>query len=219
MSDVKGRTRTRPYRSPGREEAARRTRQAVVSAAAGLFAEQGFAATSLDQVAAAAGVSRPTVFAAFGSKAGLLREVLDQALAGDDEPVPVAQRPWFQPVWDAASPAEVLEAYAVVCTLIGRRAGRVFEVVRRAADGSVELAELWERLQTNRMAGAQMVVRQLRRLGPLSRGLSAASAGDQLWMLNDPGHYEALVRQRGWSERRFTAWLAGQMCAALGVPR
>lgn len=78
-------------------------------------------------VAAEAGVARPTVFAAFGSKAALLRQVLDQALAGDDEPVPVAQRPWFQPVWDATAPPEVVDAYAAVCTLIGARAARIFD--------------------------------------------------------------------------------------------
>lgn len=79
----------------------------------------------LADVARAAGVARPTVFAAFGSKAALLRQVLDEALAGDDEPVPVAHRPWFRPVWEAREPAAVLEAYAGVCTLIAGRAAGV----------------------------------------------------------------------------------------------
>ncbi len=93
---------------------------------------RGYAATSLADVAAAAGVARPTVFAAFGSKPGLLHQVLDEALAGDDEPVPVASRPWFRPVLDAPTQDAVLGAYAQVCTLIGGRAARSFEAVRRA---------------------------------------------------------------------------------------
>ena len=97
----------RAYRSPLREQNARRTRQAVVAAATRLFVERGYAATSLASIAAAADVARPTAFAAFGSKPALLREALDQALAGDDEPVPVARRPWFQPVWKAATPGAV----------------------------------------------------------------------------------------------------------------
>jgi AcrR family transcriptional regulator len=87
----------RRYSSPLREENARRTRQAIIAAAHQLFTERGYGATSLADIAAAAGVARPTPSAVFGSKPALLKEVLDQALAGDDEPVPVAQRPWFRP--------------------------------------------------------------------------------------------------------------------------
>src|SRR6202023_3491891 len=97
---------------------ARRTRAAIVAAASELFTARGYAATSLADVAAAAGVARPTVFAAFGSKPALLREVLDQALAGHDEPVPVAARPGFRPVWDAPTQDAALGAYARVCTVI-----------------------------------------------------------------------------------------------------
>jgi hypothetical protein len=88
----------RQYQSATRDDGARRTRQAVVAAAAELFISRGYASTTLADVAGAAGVARPTVFAAAGSKAALLKLVLDQALSGDDEPVAVADRPWFAPV-------------------------------------------------------------------------------------------------------------------------
>ena len=99
---VKDREPKRRYQSRLRQDSTRRTRQAIVAAAGELFVANGYAATSLADIAVAAGVARPTVFAAFGSKPTLLRQVLDEALAGDDEPVPVADRPWFRPVWDAA---------------------------------------------------------------------------------------------------------------------
>ena len=175
----------------------------------------GYAATSLAEVAVAAGVARPTVFSAFGSKAALLREVLDEALAGDDEPVPVAQRPWFQPVWEAATPSAVLEAYAAVCVLIAGRAARLFEAVRRAADDSADAAQLWQTLQDNRRAGAKMVVEHARTRGPLAQGLSLARAIDILWLFNDPAHYEALVLHRGWAEDKFRRWLGDMMRHAL----
>lgn len=210
MEDVKA-VRKRRYQSAVREESARRTRQAVIAAAAGLFTARGYTATSLADIAAAAGVARPTVFAVSGSKAALLRQVLDQALAGDDEPVPVAERPWFRPVWDAPTQEGVLGAYAQVCTLIGGRAARAFETVRRAADASSEVAELWETLQTNRRSGARMVVKRLLALGALSPGLTTATATDVLWIFNDPAHYGALVHQCGWPETAFTNWLALQM--------
>jgi len=207
--------RKRRYSSPVREESARRTRAAIVAAAAELFIARGYAATSLADVAAMAGVARPTVFAAFGSKPALLHEVLDQALAGDDEPVPVADRSWFRPVWDAPTQEGVLGAYAHVCTLIGGRAALAFEAVRRAADASPEVTELWNTLQGNRRVGAQMVVSHLQKLGPLQPGLGTRRATDLLWVFNDPALFHTLVLDCRWRESVFTDWLSGQMRQAL----
>ncbi|WP_206070493.1 TetR family transcriptional regulator [Knoellia koreensis] len=199
-----------------REEGARRTRHAIVVAATRLFEQQGYGPTSLAQVATAAGVSRPTVTTVFGSKPALLSAVLDEALAGDDEPVPVAERPWFRPVWDADSPEGVVAAYAEVCTVIGRRAGRLFEVVRRASDAGPEVAELWERTQRNRRAGAQMVVDQVRKVaGSRSRRASDGRTVDAIWFFNDPVHYDTLVHECGWREKDFTTWLAAMMTDAV----
>jgi AcrR family transcriptional regulator len=214
MPDVKRESR-RPYRSAVREESARRTRHAVVTAAAELFTTRGYAATSLADVAQAAGVARPTVFAAFGSKPALLARVLDEAISGDDEPVAVRDRPWFRPVWDAGEPEAVLDAYAAVCALIAQRAGPVFEAVRRASDAAPEVAELWQRVLDNRVAGARMVLDHLVTVGALRAGLTFERAVDALWVLNDPSHHESLVGRRGWGEEEFRVWLADQMRAAL----
>ncbi|MFG2043569.1 TetR family transcriptional regulator [Dactylosporangium sp. NPDC048998] len=215
MSEVK---KPRSYRSALREEGARRTRRAIVAAAAELFAAHGYAATSLADVAVAAGVARPTVFASFGSKPALLRQVLDEALAGDDEPVPVGERPWFRPVWDARDGAAVLDAYADVCVVIARRAAALFETVRRAADDAPEVATLWETLLANRRAGAAMVVRRVDELGgPGGLGGPAAveRAIDVLWLYNDPAHYAALVADRGWPEDAFRDWLSATLRSAV----
>ncbi|WP_028923895.1 TetR/AcrR family transcriptional regulator [Pseudonocardia acaciae] len=208
----------RAYHSPTRAEAAERTRRAIVASATVLLTERGYAAASLREIAELAGVARPTVAAAFGSKPALLRQVLDEALAGDDEPVPVAQRPWFAPVWEATDPAGVLDAYAGVCTLIAGRAARLFEVVRRAAGDSADCAELWTTLTANRRAGAAMVVRRVVETGPLRTGLDFDRAVDALWLFNDPAHYDALVLRRGWPEVDYRGWLATQMRVALLGP-
>ncbi|MCE0761445.1 TetR/AcrR family transcriptional regulator [Pseudonocardia kujensis] len=216
MPDVNGSRRT--YHSPVRAEAARRTRQAIVAAAAELFVERGYGAASLRDVARVAGVARPTVAAAFGSKPALLRQVLDEALAGDDEPVPVAQRPWFAPVWQATDPGAVLDAYAEVCTLIGRRAARIFEVVHQGAGDAAEVGGLWTMLTRNRRAGAEMVARHTAETGPLRPGLAMDQAIDHLWILNNPAHYADLVLERHWPEHDFRQWLAHQMRAGLLGP-
>jgi AcrR family transcriptional regulator len=211
----------RRYFSPLREENARRTRQAIIAAAHELFTERGYGATSLAEIAAAAGVARPTPSAVFGSKPALLKEILDQALAGDDEPVPVAQRPWFRPVLEASTPAGVLDAYTAVITLISRRAARIYEVVRRAADAGGETAGLWEALQTNRRAGAQMVIDRVAALGPLADGLDIERAADILSVFNDPALPHYLVRRCGWPEASVASWLSRQLRHALlpsGMP-
>ncbi len=214
MGDVK-RPAKRQYRSAVREESAQRTRQAIVASARRLFLESGYLATSLADVAADAGVARPTVFAAFGSKPALLKQVLDEALAGDDEPVPVAQRPWFQPVMQATTPGELLDAYAQVCVLIAQRAASLFETVRRAADDSAEVAELWQTAKANRRAGATMVVQRLAQLGPLAPHCTVEQAIDLIWLLNDPAHYAALVEESGWPATEYRKWLANTMRRAV----
>jgi AcrR family transcriptional regulator len=215
VTSVKSSSPRRRYQSPVRQESARRTRHAVVQAAHELFTARGYAATSLADIAAAAGIARPTAFAAFGSKPALLRQVLDQAFAGDDEPVPAAQRPWFRPVWDAPTPAAVLDAYAHVCTLINGRAARIVEVTRRAADQAPELGELWDTLQRNRRAGARMIITHASSRGPLASGLGTDRATDILWIFNDPALYDTLVSGRGWPAPDYTAWLSSQIRHAL----
>ena len=81
-----------PYRSTTRQEQARRTRRAIIDAAHDLFLADGFAATTMSAVAAAAGVAVQTVYKAFASKPRLAKAVFDTAIAGDDEAVPVLER-------------------------------------------------------------------------------------------------------------------------------
>ena len=205
----------RPYRSPVRTEAARRTREAILSAATAEFLKHGYVGCSLADIAIAAGVSRPTVVSAFGSKPALLARVLDEALAGDDEPVPVRDRAWFQPVWQATTAADVLTAYARVCVIIGARGGGVVEVVRRAAAAAPEVADLWQTWLHGRRLGATMVVEREVVVGGLRPELSVERAIDVLWALSDPDLYVSLVEQRGWSEGEFETWLADTMKRSL----
>ena len=75
---------TRSYSSPLRADQARQTRKRIVDAAAELFAERGYTGTTVDAVAAAAGVSRKTVFDSIGGKARLMKLAYDFAIVGDD---------------------------------------------------------------------------------------------------------------------------------------
>jgi AcrR family transcriptional regulator len=222
MAEVKGRmsdTGVRTYNSPLREERARRTRRDILEAAHELFLERGFARCAVTDIATKAGVARPTVLSVFDSKAALLRAVVDLAMAGDDEPVPVALRSWFLPVWEATTQEACLDAYAKACVRIGRQSSDVLELVRRAADESQENAEIWDELQRNRRFGATTIAKRVRELGPLPQGLTQRRAIDLIFVLNDSGHYRTLVGECGWSERAFGAWLSERMrYSLLGGP-
>ena len=218
MDDVKDSSRQgtqRRYHSPLRDGNARETRARIISAAAELFLDQGFAWVSVDEIARAAGVARPTVLTVFGTKANLLRAVVDVAMAGNDEPVPVAQQPWYRPVWDATTGAECLTAYARVCVLIGRRSSGVIELVRRASDEGDDIGAQWQSLQANRRHGAGTIAARVRELGGLRAGLTNARAADLVWFWNDSHHYRVLVTDSGWSERSFERWLGEQMRRSL----
>src|SRR6476469_1765593 len=104
-------TGRRVYRSPLREEHARVTRRAVVEAARELFVEHGYAGTTIDAVADRAGVSRKTVFTSVGGKPVLLKLAWDWARAGDDEPVPLAERPAIKDLSAERDPVRLVDAW------------------------------------------------------------------------------------------------------------
>src|SRR5690242_15455181 len=79
---------------------ARATRRRIVDGATELFVERGYAATTLDQIAKDAGVAVQTVYFHFRNKATVLKQILDVAAVGDDEPVPLLDRPWARRVRD-----------------------------------------------------------------------------------------------------------------------
>ncbi len=205
----------RSYHSPQRDESARATRARIVTAAHSLFLEHGFASTSVADIAAASGVARPTVLTVFGTKARLLRTVVDVAMAGNDEPVPVPLQPWFQPVWQATTAGGCLDAYAHVCLLISRRSASVIELVRRASDEGEEIRDQWEQLQANRRTGARIFAARVRDVGVLAPGHTLPRPPDGLGLANDSSLYTALVSDCGWSERAFEGWLSTQLRQAV----
>src|SRR5512133_86657 len=87
---------SRRYDSPRRREQAAATRRAILDAAERLFADRGYAATSVPTIAAEAGVAVKTVYVAFATKAGVLHALWDNRLGGDDQPVSVLERPWYR---------------------------------------------------------------------------------------------------------------------------
>lgn len=198
----------REYRSELRAAQARETRRAVVAAASELFVERGYGATTVDAIAAAAGVSRKTVFLTVGGKVELLKTALNWAVAGDDEPQELADRAEIRRVLDQDDPGALIAAWARVLADIDKRVGPLMRALHAAAGTDEEARALIEQFDGQRLAGARAVVRRLAELAVLRAAPNRDEAVDIAWLATDPVLYDRLVRVRGWSMRRFEKWLA-----------
>jgi AcrR family transcriptional regulator len=205
----------RDYHSALRATQAHATRRAIVEAASRLFVEQGFGATTIDAVASAAGVSRKTVFTSVGGKLELLKTALDWAVAGDDQPVALADRDVLQRLLAQDDPARLLAAWARVLVEVDVRVGPLMRALETAAGTDREAQALAEQSQRQRLEGARIIVRRLVTLEALKPGLSRREATDLAWLASDAVLYERLVRVRSWSDLRFEKWLAESLCRQL----
>src|SRR5215207_4472474 len=118
------------------------TRVRMLAAARKLFVERGYTATTMQAIAAEAGVAVQTLYFTFATKRAILKELIDVEVAGDRAPIATLDRPWVSEAM-AAPPAELLGRLAAAAAQINGRVGPVLEVVRSSATVEPEIAELW----------------------------------------------------------------------------
>lgn len=205
----------RNYRSTLRAAQAAGTRRSIVAAAARLFIADGYGSTTIDGVADSAGVSRKTVFSAVGGKLDLLKTALDWAVAGDEEPVAMANRPAIRDLLALEDPAALVAQWAHVLVEIDVRVAGLFRALEVAADGDDEARRLLDEFRGQRLVDARAVVKCLATLDALSETLSRADATDVAWLATDPLLFDRLVRGRGWSVGKFERWLARTLIGQL----
>ncbi len=209
MASAKGNQRT--YHSPQREEAARRTREAVVTAATEVFLEQGYTGATIEQIAARAGVSRPTVFGV-GTKAQLF--ALARMHAATDGDV-TANNDGFQWILATADARRLLEEFAAFTAGISQRLGPLQRVLEQAAATDPELAQLLDVSQQELHECAHSIVTATAAARSLRHDLPPETATDILWLQIQPANYRRLVHERGWSHHAFERWHAATMIATL----
>lgn len=202
-----------------RAEQARLTRRRIVDAATRLFLEQGYASTTLAQIAAAAGVSVQTVYNVVGGKAVVLKAAYDVVLAGDDEPVPIAERPAIRAMLDASEGRSALAWYARLSRELGERTLPLVTVLQaQAAGGDPDLVAHVETIEGERATGTRRTAELVAGRFGLRPGLDVDAAADVLWTLTAPDVADRLVRRRAWGWDRYETWLATAMGDALLGP-
>ena len=205
----------RRYNASRRQAQARQLRLDVVAAARALFIERGFAATTIADVAQAADVSTQFIYAAFGGKRGLLAKVVDWTLVGDDEPIPMAQRPSILAVQQERTLTGKCALYARHARMVAARIAQTWQMLRAAADADADARAIYQTGEAQRRTGDGLFVANLRRAGQLRSGLSDEQAADAIWALSPDILWNQLVIQRGWTPDQFELWYAGQLAAAI----
>lgn len=179
---------------------------------------RGYAATTIDAIAARADVSPETIYATFRNKRSLLSDLVDVSIAGDDAPVPILERPWVQEMRDEPDVGRRLRILARNGRAMLERWADVADVLRGAAAADPEVAALWEDNKAQRFTGQQALFRVVADGTRLRQGLTRESATDVLFAVGSPEVYRLLVVDRGWSGDRFERWYADALARLLLSP-
>ena len=205
----------RRYDSTRRRAQAAATRTDILDAAQRLLEQRGYAATTMDAIAAEAGVALKTVYVAFETKSGLLRALWNHVLRAGEDAVPVARQDWYREVLNEPDPEGQLRLAARNSRVVKLRIAGILEVIRTAAPIYADIRGLWSRIQTDFHANQRVIVESLRDKGALAPGLDVDSAADILWTLNHPSLWQLLVDERGWTPERYEQWCADTACTQL----
>jgi AcrR family transcriptional regulator len=198
-----------------RAEKTRLTRRRIVAAAADLFLDQGYGATTLDRVAARAGVAVQTVYFHFGNKARLLKEALDVAAVGDDEPVALLDRPWLQEMSAEPDPIRVIELWTGGGREILERVAPLLAVVRGTMGTDPDLAAQWDVNQVQRRTAFRALADLLADRDALRRGLTVEDAADLAFLISSAENYMIATGTLGWTPERWQRTTASLLAQTL----
>jgi AcrR family transcriptional regulator len=197
----------RSYESSLRKQQASQTRMRILDSAQRLFAEKGYPASTVEAIAAAAGVAVDTVYAAFGSKRGLLQALLNVRVGGDEAELDLLARAGPQAVQREPDQRAQLAAFAADVSAILERARPVDDIIRSAAAVDADIAALRGEAQAYRYRNIRQMVSWLAEKGPLRDRLTEDDAAAIAWTMTSPEAHSLLRVARGWSPERYAAWL------------
>lgn len=195
----------RQYNSARRQEQAGETRLRIIQAAHDLFVANGYGRTTITEIAATAGVAVETVYAAFRNKATLLHHVWYVNFRGDDEDIPLLDRPEIRAVLAEPDLATRFTRHAFVVTAVFRRIGPLLAAMQGAAASEDAAAAMLAEWDERRLHACTRYAKAAAATGQLA--VSKAECRDVLAATMDGALWQRLVAERGWSDKRFAAWL------------
>lgn len=201
----------RRYDASGRRAAAAARQTRIMEAARRRFIEQGYSATTMETIAADAGVSVETVYIAFRTKAALLAKVVDMTLAGDEAATPLAERPFFQEVRAEPDQRRQVRLLARNARVVLERAGPLQWTLLLASGHEPEIAQLVETYHRRRLEMMTMFAGWIAANGPLAEGMSVEQAGHAYWILSSTEVHHLLRRRLNYTADAYETWLGDEL--------
>lgn len=191
----------RPYHSRLRQRQAEETHQRILAAARELLTSRGYANTTLQMIAEAADVSPKTVSAVFGSKHGILAELVNPSAF--DAPV----QHLLDQLRSSQEPLQRVELVVLITRQVYESLASQLELLRTAGVVAPELADLARQVELRRRHNQSHLIADLQERGVLRHGLSSEEANDVLWTLTSYDLYRMLVVECRWPSERYETWL------------
>jgi AcrR family transcriptional regulator len=207
VHDMEGPVKPNHRSGPLRRRQVARTEHSIITAATRLFLADGYAATTLAAVADAAEVATRTVYVRFGTKAELLKRVLDIAIAGDTEPVAVVDRTALHAAMTAPTRLERIAAVATISSEIMDRAGPLFDVAQQAASVEPLIAEHLQRGREETRDFHRAVWTRMSDDGLLSPSCDLEWIIDTASIIAAGETYSHIVRTFNWPLDAYQQWL------------
>jgi AcrR family transcriptional regulator len=201
------------HRPSRRQVQAEQTRRDIVAAARVLFAKQGYARTSVGQIADAAGVSVQTIYDSLGSKRAIVSQLND--LIDEEGGVnPLAARISLED-----DPAKLVGIAVAISRQINERCEDVVRLVYGSAALEPELAMVRDESIRRHSEGIRRLTQRLADLDALSERVTVEHAADVIAALTTPQVARTFVFDYGWSFDHWEDWTKETLCSlVLGTP-
>jgi AcrR family transcriptional regulator len=204
--------------SPLRRAQTALTEQRIVAAATDLFLAGGYQGTTLEAVARRAEVGARTVYVRFGTKAALLKRVVDVAIVGDTEPVDVLGRDWMQVALTAPTAAGRIAASAAAGRQIMERTGALFAVAQQAAAVEPLIAAFWQQGREQARYTCEVFWTRMAQDGLLDPAVDLTWLIDTTGVLAAAETYLLVTRMTGWDLDAYQDWLAATLTRLAAAP-
>ena len=205
----------RAYNSTRRKNQAKETRRMIIEAARKLFYELGYNYATIDAIAREAGVAAETIYAIFGNKQTILMNLIQVTVVGDDENIPLLERPFIKDALKITDQLQLIKKFASDIYTIMQRMSPVFALLRSTARTDPEIMALMNKLLMERLDGMSFFVNQLNRIGPMKEQTLTNQANVSVWAISSAEVFTLLTQDLGWSKEEYTAWLSSSLTRLL----
>lgn len=195
-----------------REVAAAETRREILRAARRLFAEHGYAGTSLQQIAEESGVAVQTIYSSVGSKAALVLALNDLI----DEEAGVTQL--ATELSGETDPPRLIARGIHLTRQLNERCGDLIQVLLSAEPAEPDAAAAVADGMRRHEIGASEIARRLEALGVLRADTTPERAAAVLSMMTSPASWRQLTQRAGWTFDEGEAWLTASLAQLLLEP-